>query len=186
MAQVLKEEIREHILNAAIREFFEKGYQAATMRRIADGAGIPTGLIYSYYVNKEALFDAVLSPVMYDWHQVMAEEDEGHNRQVVHGISMVEANCLRNLFEHRQQFIILMDKSEGTKYEQEKDRLIQEIEIHMEKHRKDDTVDPVFVHIVANNFLDGVMQIMYHYKGEEWAMEVIHKLSAMYLWGIGF
>ena len=65
MAQVLKDEIKENILKAALQEFFENGYKSAAMRNIAEKAKIPTGLIYSYYKNKEALFDAVLRPVMY-------------------------------------------------------------------------------------------------------------------------
>lgn len=31
----------------------------------------------------------------------------------------------------------------------------------------------------------GLMQVMYHYKGKEWAMMILHKLSEMYLSGIG-
>ena len=49
MAQVLKEEIRENILKAALQEFFNKGYQSAAMRSVAEQAKIATGLIYSYY-----------------------------------------------------------------------------------------------------------------------------------------
>ena len=52
MAQVLKDEIRENILKAALQEFYEKGYRPAAMREIAGRAKIPTGLIYSYYKNK--------------------------------------------------------------------------------------------------------------------------------------
>ena len=47
MAQVLKDEIRENILKAALQEFYEKGYKSAAMREIASKAKIPTGLIYS-------------------------------------------------------------------------------------------------------------------------------------------
>ena len=71
MAQVLKEDIRENILKAALQEFFDKGYKSAAMRNIAKQAKIPTGLIYSYYENKESLFDAVLRPVLYDWERVL-------------------------------------------------------------------------------------------------------------------
>lgn len=55
MAQVLKDEILEDILKAALQEFYEKGYRPAAMREIAGRAKILTGLIYSYYKNKESL-----------------------------------------------------------------------------------------------------------------------------------
>lgn len=188
MAQVLKEDIRESILRAALQEFFDRGYRSAAMRDIAKQAKIPTGLIYSYYENKESLFDAVLRPVLYDWERVLAtgEEDKGkHTNSEIYGLSEAEAECILNLFDHRKEFIILIDKSDGTKYENEKERFIKDIEEHLNKHRNDDTDDEIFLHIIANNFVDGLMQIMYHYKGKEWAVMILHKLSKMYLSGIG-
>ena len=188
MAQVLKEEIRENILGAALQEFFDRGYKSAAMRNIAEHAKIPTGLIYSYYKNKEALFDAVLHPVLYDWGRVLTsggENKDKHTNSEIYGLSKAETECILNLFDHRQEFIIFIDKSGGTKYENEKERFIKDIEEHLNKHRNDDTDDIVFLHIIANNFVDGLMQLMYHYKGKEWAVMILHKLSKMYLSGIG-
>lgn len=185
MAQVLKEEIRENILKAALQEFFDNGYKSAAMRNIAVKAKIPTGLIYSYYKNKDSLFNAVLQPVLYDWERVLSVEDDTHNENEIYGLSKAETECLMNLFKHRKEFIILIDKSSGTKYANEKERFIQDIETHLNKHCKDKNSDSVFIHIIANNFVDGLMQIMYHYKGKEWALMILHKLSKMYLSGIG-
>lgn len=185
MAQVLKDDIRENILKAALQEFSEKGYRSAAMRSIAEHARIPTGLIYSYYKNKEALFDAVLRPVLYDWERVLSTYDDGHSEEI-HGLSKAETECLLNLLEHRQECIILFDKSNGTKYEPEKDRLVGAIEEHLNRHKKKASSDGVFIHIIASNFVDGLMQVMYHYKGREWAVMILHKLSDMYLSGIGF
>ena len=188
MAQVLKDEIRESILKVALQEIYEKGYQSAAMRNIAANAKIPTGLIYSYYKNKEALFDAVLRPVIYDWERVLTAggENKGkHANSALYGISKAETDCIFHLFDHRQEFIILIDKSAGTKYENEKERFIKDIEEHLIKHRNDEMDDIVFIHIIANNFVDGLMQLMYHYKGKEWAVMILHKLSKMYLSGIG-
>lgn len=188
MAQVLKDEIREKIRKAALQEFFDKGYKSATMRNIALEAKIPTGLIYSYYKNKEELFYAVLRPVRYDWERVMAtggEDKSKHMDTEIYGLSKAETECLLNLFDHRQEFIILIDKSGGTMYEHEKERFVQAVEDHLIKHRNDETADTVFIHIIANNFVDGLMQIMYHYQGKEWAVMILHKLSKMYLSGIG-
>ena len=118
MAQVLKDEIRESILKAALQEFYQEGYRSAAMRNIAENAKIPTGLIYSYYKNKQALFDAVLRPVLYDWERVLtagSENESKHTNSEIYGLSKVETECILNLFDHRQEFIILIDKSDGTK-----------------------------------------------------------------------
>lgn len=188
MAQVLKDEIRENILKAALQEFFDKGYRSAAMRNIAERARIPTGLIYSYYKNKDVLFEAVLRPVLYDWEQVLTASGERsgvHTDSGIYGLSRAEAACICNLFDHRQEFIILIDKSGGTKFENEKERFVRDIEEHLNKHRNDGADDEIFLHIIANNFVDGLMQIMYHYRGKEWAVMILHRLSRMYLSGIG-
>ena len=186
MAQVLKEEIRENIKKAALQEFYNFGYKTAAMRNIAREAKIPTGLIYSYYKNKEALLDEVLRPVLYDWNQVLTAKDDGHMDNEIYGLSKAEIKCLFNLFEHRMEFIILIDKSAGTKYEDEKARFIQAVEDHLNKHRIEEQADALLIHIVANNFIDGLMQVMYHYQGKEWAAMVLKQLSKMYFSGIGY
>lgn len=188
MAQVLKDEIKENILKGALKEFYANGYKAAAMRKIAENAGIPAGLIYSYYKNKQDLFSAVLSPVLYDWEQVVTAGDDdvlSHSASIIYGLSKAETQCLLNLFEHRREFIIMMDKSGGTSYEHERERMIQVIERHLMTHAKDGTSDSVFTHIIASNFVDGIMQVMYHYKGRDWAVMILQKLSKMYLSGIG-
>jgi AcrR family transcriptional regulator len=60
--QVLKESVRNAIVEGAIVEFFEYGFQNANMRRIADKANITVGNIYRYYKNKETLFKEILLP----------------------------------------------------------------------------------------------------------------------------
>lgn len=187
MPQVLKEEIRARIQAAALEEFFEQGYSAAAMRRIAEEARVPTGLIYSYYKNKETLFDAVLLPVLYDWQRVLSEGSPSpskHTGNEVYCLSKGEIRCLLNLFDHHREFILLMDKSAGTKYAGEKEKLIGDIEAHLNAHPPEDA-DSLFLHIIASNFVDGLLQIMYHYQGKEWAVSLLEKLSKMYLSGIG-
>jgi len=47
--QVLKEKVKEKIYQAAVEEFYKKGYLKAKMQDIAKKAGISVGLTYSYY-----------------------------------------------------------------------------------------------------------------------------------------
>ena len=48
MAQVLKEEVRNRILKAAEKVFYEKDYRGAKLTEIAKEADIPVALIYTY------------------------------------------------------------------------------------------------------------------------------------------
>ena len=52
---------RGQILDAAFEEFSTKGFKGATIKSIAGAAGLQSpALIYWYFPDKEALFDAVL------------------------------------------------------------------------------------------------------------------------------
>ncbi len=52
---------REQILDAARREFGEHGYQAATVRKIGQAAGVDPKLVHYYFGTKEELFTATIS-----------------------------------------------------------------------------------------------------------------------------
>ncbi len=60
MLKKLSAEKLEELLEAAVEEFARRGPDGASMRDIADRAGISVGVLYKYYENKEALFRACL------------------------------------------------------------------------------------------------------------------------------
>ena len=55
------ERTRASILQAAIREFSEKGFAGARVDCIADAAGCNKGMIYQYYGSKEHLYELVIA-----------------------------------------------------------------------------------------------------------------------------
>ena len=58
MAQVLKDHVRERIVEAATEVFAARGFGGAAMSAIAEAAGISTGNVYRYFPTKE---DVVLA-----------------------------------------------------------------------------------------------------------------------------
>ena len=57
------EETRGLVLQSAQREFLDKGYEKASLRSIAQNAGVTTGALYVRFPNKSALFAALVEPV---------------------------------------------------------------------------------------------------------------------------
>src|SRR5947199_10566510 len=57
------EESRAAILKAAINEFSEHGISGARTDAIAQTAGVNKALLYYYFKDKEAIYDAVLDQV---------------------------------------------------------------------------------------------------------------------------
>ena len=53
----------EKILACAKEEFLEKGYTDASIRTIAQNAGVSTSTIYTRYSDKEGLFRFLVEPV---------------------------------------------------------------------------------------------------------------------------
>jgi AcrR family transcriptional regulator len=63
--QYLKDEVKNRILESALAEFKTMGYSDASMRKIAQNAHVALGNVYRYYVNKQELFNALVSSVYY-------------------------------------------------------------------------------------------------------------------------
>lgn len=55
----IKQQREEEIFNSALKVIKEKGFHHARMSDIAREAGISYGLVYHYFKNKDALFDAI-------------------------------------------------------------------------------------------------------------------------------
>lgn len=53
-------EVRQKILDAGLELFAEKGFEAASIREIADKAGVTVPNIYYYFKDKEGLYNACL------------------------------------------------------------------------------------------------------------------------------
>ena len=62
--QAAKVRTRQKVLEAARALFAERGYEAATIRDIAKGAGMSTGAVFANFQDKAELFDAVLAEDM--------------------------------------------------------------------------------------------------------------------------
>ncbi|EPY2277772.1 TetR/AcrR family transcriptional regulator [Clostridium sporogenes] len=69
---------KQHILEAAIMKFTEKGFEKTSLREIASTAGLTTGAIYHHFKNKDELFYHAVKEAMY-FAQKLSEKDENSN-----------------------------------------------------------------------------------------------------------
>lgn len=56
----IPKEKRDRILNVAIKEFADNGFENTSIQQIAKKAGISVGSIYKYFENKETMFSMVV------------------------------------------------------------------------------------------------------------------------------
>jgi AcrR family transcriptional regulator len=77
---------REAILDAARRAFAEQGYQHATIRGVADLAGVDPALVHHYFGTKQGLFVAAVQLPVNPVEQLMAvlelDPDQAGQRMV--------------------------------------------------------------------------------------------------------
>ena len=69
-AQKKRQEMREAIRNAAIREFAQGGLAGTSTQMIAQSAGITKAQLHYYISSKEALYQEVLGHIVSEWREI--------------------------------------------------------------------------------------------------------------------
>ncbi len=54
----------EKIVDAAMREFQEKGYEQASMKAVSDAVGMTSAALYRHFENKQDMFAALVQPAL--------------------------------------------------------------------------------------------------------------------------
>ena len=187
VAQVLKEEVRNRILDAAEKIFYEKDYRGAKLTDIAAEADIPVALIYTYFRNKEKLFDAVTDSVYFNFGSAFEEEEALEKGTASERFDEVGEKYIHSLLKERKKLILLTDKSSGTRHERAKHELIAQMQRHIEvglKRQAKERYDPMLAHILANNFTEGLLEIARHYQSEGWAHNMLKLMTQCYYKGV--
>jgi len=114
----------EKVRNAIREEFLEKGFEGASIRSIGARAGMTSAGLYRHFADKEAMFDAMVEPLINDiksWtkrhigrkHQLL---DDKTNNDEIFGETFMD--LIRDvILPSRDEFRLLMTCSGGTKYE---------------------------------------------------------------------
>lgn len=179
--QVLKDEIRDNIRLSAINEFKEKGYETATMRAIALGAGISVGNLYRYYKNKDCLFEEIVSSV---YKHITTQTHNNCKLEFIDINLMEHVELIERIINarkgRRDELYILLEKSKGSKYQDVKGQIIK----HLEKQfneiimtcvniDKEIVKGETFAKAVATSLIEGVCTIIRECKDEKSFVENI-------------
>ncbi|KAA1183375.1 TetR family transcriptional regulator [Paenibacillus odorifer] len=73
-AQVAVVDRRQQVLQAAAKSFSLFGYKATTMDQVAKIANVGKGTIYTFFTNKEQLFDEILRDMMVEMKMIADRE----------------------------------------------------------------------------------------------------------------
>jgi AcrR family transcriptional regulator len=170
--QYLKDEIKNNIVSAALDEFEEKGFNDASIRTIAKNAGIATGNLYRYFTGKEELFNHLMNPVFQRFNGLIFTEFKADANNLP-ALTDVVDTIMSFYDQYSRELMILLDKSEGSVYQNLKEDLI----VLIEKRVKEEVVlklkaagviiaDEFIFHVMASMYMEGILRILKQAKGD--------------------
>lgn len=124
--QYLKEEIRNRIIATALKEFKEKGYNAASIRNIAKNSGTSVGNLYKYFLSKDDLYEHAIGKVYKELLNYFSQIKKVEINEKTERILSEFLDKILELFEQSStELSVLLNQSEGSKYENCKNVFIE-------------------------------------------------------------
>ena len=118
-----KTENHGKIIAAAWKEFLAYGFADASMRRIAQEAGMSASGLYKHFAGKEEMFSALVEPACRGLVDLFRQE-AGSQEQVIEagGTEIWETGrdarmAVGYIYDHLDAFRLVVCGSQGTKYE---------------------------------------------------------------------
>jgi AcrR family transcriptional regulator len=129
--RILKDYTHKSILQAARKEFIDKGFKEASMRNIAKDAGVGLSNIYNYFRNKDEIFLAIVKPAKEKLFAFVTEQHTepldftacaplGHDEESVEFY-------IKLIFEYKEEYRLLLYHSQGSSMENFRDMLTDHI-----------------------------------------------------------
>jgi AcrR family transcriptional regulator len=87
----IPKEKRDRILNVAIKEFADNGFENTSIQQIAKKAGISVGSIYKYFENKETMFSMVVHEGMSSLEELLISLEDSSEDILVKAEKIIRA-----------------------------------------------------------------------------------------------
>lgn len=172
------EGVYERILECAKKEFLGKGYTDASLRTIAAEAETSTNSIYVRFKDKEGLFAAIVEPVYNEFITRCLDvpetfhgfDSETQRREVGSYSGNAMLDMVDYIYDHFDDFRLLLDSSYGTKFHNFVDRLVSIEEEYTWKwlEATGSRIEPEgemtkeFYHIMTTSYFEGIFEVVRH------------------------
>jgi AcrR family transcriptional regulator len=187
------EGVYDAVLACAKEEFLDKGYQEASLRTIAQKAGTSTGSIYTRFGDKEGLFEAIVQPAVTGIMALVCEVQETFHsfdsetqKQQVNQYSFSEMQrAVDYMYDHFDEFCLLLDSAHGTRFRNFVDELAQ-VEVDYTFKFLEAVGCPIvqelpaareLLHIVSTSYFEGVFEVIRHRMDRETAGRYVEQLE---------
>lgn len=128
MGQILKDHVKNTIVESAIKDIFENGMIGSSMRKIASNANMTVGNLYRYFKNKDELIAFIVNPVIQriniiiqkNTNQKIDLNDEHFDmshlsiEDIIHALDELSVELVNIYYETPKPLIILMMNDKVT------------------------------------------------------------------------
>ena len=179
MKQDVEYKKRELLIEAAKKEFLEKGYNKASLRNICSQAGVTTGALYFFFKNKEELFAEIVDGPLMGLKKLLAEHFR-RDRESMTGLETTDDiemdhsdesdMFIEYIYRYRDSFILLLSSSENTVYENCVDEFVDMLERSlpmMISAMKGYTCDEYMAHWMSHQTIDAFINVIKHIQDKD-------------------
>lgn len=157
-----EQDTRELLLEAGRREFLEKGFEKASLRKICEKAGVTTGAVYFFFENKEDLFCQIVEPALAQMGKLEAELSSTELNDISAGPDM-DKRLMEFLWNHNEEAQLLLERSAGTRYANFKNEIFSQMEqkfsLFFQKYGNMGD-DKNLIHILVEMRIRGCMELI--------------------------
>ncbi len=189
--QYLKEEIKNNILTAALKEFEQKGFMEASVRTIAKNAGVALGNVYRYFKNKEELFNTIIEPAYNNLITQIPDIGKTSSARIYKDNIFPSKYIIGFIMEvfnkYSTQLLIMIDKSKGSKFENAKQELIDLVNAQFKNEflpeLKENGIklkDEYITYVIASSFVEGFFIILRKHKDKEKIEYLVNQLLRVF------
>lgn len=161
--QVQKETIRNNIIEVALDEFFQNGYEKTSMNTIATRCNISKSNMYRYFTSKEEIYEILIEPtrklLLLVTKHLTSKELLDYPREVM--VEMMVSELSKAIIGNRKQILIILHSDQSTSDKLIKQQILEEmigcfLDFDLEKMPK------AFSNVLANMIMSGLTSIIEH------------------------
>ena len=187
---------QERIREVGKKEFLSKGFKDASLNHIVAEAGFTKGAFYGYYPDKAALFEDLVSEAADGLLEQFKQAQDAHF-DLIPADKTADSRALSTeylrvfiayIYEHFDSFKLVLCCSDGTKYENYVNELV-ELEVSRseqyyallrERGKLEGSVSRDLHHMITSAYFTAAFETVVHDMPREKALAYIEELAAFF------
>lgn len=193
-----EKETKRKLLESAKAEFLEKGYMQASLRNICKNAGVTTGALYFFFQDKEDLFASLVEEPTRQLYAIVerhyADErnhmDEKQTDKDFSDDLKVSRQIIQYLYEQKDAFLLLLTKSQGSRYQGILDYFVDITEKHYQEIIREyacragvEPPDDYMIHWISHMQIDIFAHMLTHEPSGEAAFQHMDDIIKYLMYG---